>query len=219
MSRPPKYPRVPHVAAGPAASGDDDVLSDADRHSLLASEVVVEEKLDGQNLAVWCDAGVPQVATRGGANTMDRSGERGRVRAWAAERHELLAAALGERYVVYVEWLRRRHAVAYETLPSPAIGLDVLDQDSGRFLPVARRNALLADIGIPAPPQRARGRFTLAQLDALLGTSALGDARAEGLVIRRLGDGEPRLAKLVDPAYSGIGQHGWHGENRVRPAA
>ncbi|MDQ3632144.1 MAG: hypothetical protein M3417_12910 [Actinomycetota bacterium] len=53
MSPPPKYPRVPHLAASPAVTADDAVLTPQVRASLLAADVVVEEKLDGMNVVIW----------------------------------------------------------------------------------------------------------------------------------------------------------------------
>jgi len=110
MSVPPKYPRVPHVAPSPAATADDVVLSAAQRSALLSLEVVVEEKLDGMNVVVWIDGGIPRVGTRGGADTSDPSGERGRLRRWASMHADELAGGLGSD-LLYGEWLRRRHVV------------------------------------------------------------------------------------------------------------
>ncbi|HST41106.1 MAG TPA: RNA ligase family protein [Conexibacter sp.] len=213
---PPKFPRVPHLAPSLAATPDDVVLAAAGRDELLQVEVVVEEKLDGMNVMVWVDDGVPRVGTRGGAETSDRSGERGRLKAWAAMRSDLLVAGLGERFALYGEWLRRRHGVAYDRLPAELVGLDVHDRDSGEFLGVEERDAVLAVLAVPAPPRLFRGTIeTPERLEALFGASAFSDDRAEGIVVRAVTGTPRRVAKLVDPFWHGIGATPWEGENRL----
>ncbi len=219
MSVPPKYPRVPHVAPSPAATSDDVVLSAAHRSALLSLEVVVEEKLDGMNVVVWIDGGIPRVGTRGGADTSDRSGERGRLRQWVSMHADELAGGLGSDLVLYGEWLRRRHAVPYLRLPADLVAVDVLDRSAQRFLGVDDRDRLLARIGVPGPPKRFREALrSLERLDSLFGRSAFADARAEGLVIRTADGSDPRIAKHVDPAWSRIGEAPWAGANRLAPA-
>ena len=220
MSEPAKYPRVPHFAASPAAMSDDAVLSSDQRAALLAAEVVVEEKLDGMNVMVWIERGAPQVGTRGGAAAIDRSGERGRVRRWAAVHADELAAGLGDGSVLYGEWMRRRHAVPYQRLPAEFVGLDIRDAGSGRFLDIVGRDALLARMGLAGPPRRFRGTLnTIERLEALFGPSAFADAEAEGLVIRTVDGGDPRIAKHIDPAWGHVGSAKWLGENPVAVAA
>lgn len=220
MTPPPKYPRVPRfVDASRPESSDDLVLAASARAALLDAEVVVEEKLDGMNVMVWLEQGSPRVGTRGGGETSDRSGERGRLRAWASVHSDQLAM-LRHRFVVYGEWLRRRHVVPYERLPAQLIGFDVLDREAGQFLAVERRDALLSRLGIPAPPLRFRGVLgSDAELDKLLGPSAFANSPAEGLVIRTVDGGWPRVAKYFDPRWDGIGSAPWVGENHLVPAA
>jgi hypothetical protein len=219
MSVPPKYPRVPHVAPSPAATSDDVVLSAVQRSALLSAEVVLEEKLDGMNVVVWIDGGIPRVGTRGGADTSDRSGERGRLRQWASMHADELTAGLGSDLVLYGEWLRRRHAVAYLRLPAELVAVDILDRSTHRFHGIDDRARLLARIGVPGPPERFRGALTsLERLDSLFGRSAFADVRAEGLVIRTVDGSDPRIAKHVDPAWARIGEAPWVGENRLAVA-
>jgi hypothetical protein len=216
VSQAPKYPRIPYVYSSPAVSGEDRVLATAERDRLLSADVLVEEKLDGMNVMLWVEDGAPRVGTRGGADTVDRSGERGRLRAWAAGRADQLADCLGDRFVVYGEWLRARHVVAYDRLPAYLVGFDVLDRTAGDFLETARRDVLLSGLGIPRPPTRFRGVLgSRDSLDAILGRSAFADVPAEGLVIRNLDGGPPRLAKHVDPSWHAAGETPWAGENHL----
>lgn len=216
MSVPPKYPRVPHIDATSATGPDDRVLSENDRVALLTAEVVVEEKLDGMNVMLWIEGGTPRIGTRGGEDTSDRSGERGRVRAWVGTHADVLANGLDEQLVIYAEWLRRRHRIAYDELPSELVGLDILDRRAGAFLPVDERNERLAALGLARPPARFRGVLgSIAALQRTLGRSAFGRTRAEGVVLRRVDGLPPRAAKYVDPVWRDIGSAPWEGENRL----
>ena len=206
-----KYPRIAHLAPGPGVSADDLVLDGPTRERVLATPVVAEEKLDGASVAVWFDSREPKVATRGGVDTIDRGGQRGRLRAWAAGSAHALRGALGESLVLYGEWLLRRHTVPYDRLPGPLVGLDIYDRDEDVFLDLARRDAVLGTATVPVPPRRFEG--CLGTLDAaigLLGTSAFGAARAEGIVLRASGPDEGRLlAKVIDPSWARISDAAW----------
>ncbi|MCP9490643.1 MAG: RNA ligase family protein [Solirubrobacteraceae bacterium MAG38_C4-C5] len=211
MTTPPKFPRVAHLAPGAGVDRGDLVLDHDGRERLLGVPVVVEEKLDGANVVVWIDEGVPRVATRGGVDAIDRGGQRGRLRSWATSRGDELRAALGDRYALYGEWLLRRHTIRYDRLPGPFVGLDVLDRWFGWFLQLHERDAVLAAVDVPSPPRRFEGTLgSQVAAEKLLGPSAFGSSSAEGVIIRsiRPGDG-PRLAKLVDPAWTQRADDAW----------
>lgn len=91
--RPPPYPRIPHLVPG-RGTRDDRVLGTAELASLLAREVVVEEKLDGANAAMWLEVGAVQVALRSGPGSVDRAGQLGPLRAWVGQHHDALASLL-----------------------------------------------------------------------------------------------------------------------------
>ncbi|MCK9249344.1 MAG: RNA ligase family protein [Solirubrobacteraceae bacterium] len=205
MADPPPYPRIPHIVVGRNTTPDDLVVADAAGRDLVRRDVQVEEKLDGSNVVIWVDDGVPRVATRGGADTMDRSGQRGRVRAWAMEHAGDLVEALGDRLALYAEWLLLRHGVPYDRLPSPLVVLDLYDRDAGRFLDTAERDRIAQRVGVPVPPTVYVGTLGAPErLLELLGPSRYADARAEGLVVRTGApddDGAPRIAKLVDDRW------------------
>lgn len=207
----PKYPRIPHLGPASGVSADDLVLDAPIRERLLDVPVAVEEKLDGANVAIWFESGAPAVATRGGVDTVDRGGRRGRLKAWAAGNADALRHALGERLVLYGEWLLRRHGVPYERLPGPLVGIDIYDRDGDSFLDLARRDGVLRTASVPAPPRRFEGR--LGSLDTaigLLGTSAFGAARAEGIVLRASSPEDGRLlAKVIDPSWARISDAAW----------
>jgi hypothetical protein len=212
VTDPPKYPRVPHVSGGSNATSDDVIWAAAGADPLAGVEVIVEEKLDGANVSIWFDGGMPRVGMRGGADTADRGGLRGRVRAWAAEHAVRLADVLGDSLVLYGEWLLVRHSVAYDALPGPLVGIDVFDREAGVFLDPPGRDAVLHAAGVPVPPRIFAGTVdSLPSITEMVGRSAFGSARAEGLIIRPVhgGPGLPRVLKFVDPAWARRPDEAW----------
>lgn len=47
-----KYPRTPHLSWSPGFSGDDIILAD---NIFSGNEVVITEKMDGENTSIYCD--------------------------------------------------------------------------------------------------------------------------------------------------------------------
>jgi hypothetical protein len=191
-------------------SRDDLVLADAGVAALLQHEAVVEEKVDGANVVMWRDeTGRIDCALRSGPGSMDRAGQRGPLRAWVADRQDVLRPALDRWPVLYAEWLLLAHAVAYDRLPSYAAVLDLWRPDDG-FASVDERNAVCHDAGLVTPPELWRGTpGSVAHIEALLDASAWGPLPAEGVVVRR-----------VDPGPSGLlsGEQGPSGPTKTSVA-
>lgn len=199
MTRPP-YSRVPHLAPGPGVTRDDLVLSKDARERLLSGRVHIEEKLDGANMSFALDeGGRVEVASRGGPGAMDRGQHLGRARAWAAERSDELRGLLAEGCILYGEWLLTRHGVGYESLPDLLVGIDLFDPTAG-WVSVHDRDERLRGAGLATPP--TLGEFDsmdLTTVDALIGPSAFGAPRVEGVILRSVHtyDEVPRLAKRL----------------------
>ena len=197
-----RFPHTPHLAwLGPGAPRDDKVLAPAEVQALLAGEVVVEEKLDGANLGLsLAPDGRLRAQNRGQYLYEPHVGQFARLPAWLAQHEAGLREALTPDLILFGEWCAFTHSIPYTALPDWFIGFDVYDRTSGRFWSVARRNALLQRIGIPAVPEVARGRLTLDALKRLLDRtpSAFGAPHVEGFVLRRdAGDWCAARAKLV----------------------
>jgi hypothetical protein len=80
--------------------------------------------------------------------------------------------AIGDRYVVYGEWMYAKHTVFYDALPHYFMEFDVLDLQSGEFLDTPRRAALLHGLPIAAVKVLFAGTLTdETALPALLGRS------------------------------------------------
>jgi hypothetical protein len=218
---PQPYPRVPHLVGSTSVSRNDLVLTKLESEHFFTRPVRVEEKLDGANVTLWLDpkAGI-RVASRGGPQAVDRAGQLGPLRAWAARQDALLRPLLRSHAALYGEWLWFTHGVYYERLPEPFVGVDVRSRD-GEFVSVRERDDLFAGARVLRPPQIFKGVLeSVERLTALLDVSCFGSEAAEGLIVRSLepSGGAPRLAKLVAQSFRRREDDAWRGplgRNRV----
>lgn len=207
MKAPPPYPRIPHLVGG-RGTADDLVLAAPAVASLLGSPALVEEKVDGANVVLWMEDGRVAAALRSGPGAMDRAGQLGPLRAWAAEHDGALRAVLGEDRALYAEWLLLTHSSAYDRLPAYLVALDIWQPSTG-FLPANERDVACAGVGLTTPPHVWTGvAGTVPDVERLLGPSAWGAGPAEGLVVRSLADSTLR-AKLVPADFRRLGDDEW----------
>lgn len=153
-----KYPRIRHLP-GSARHGDDDALPWASLDELRGKVVVITEKLDGANAGVSFDAqGQLQLQSRGHVLT---GGARERhfalFKAWARAHEPVLRASLGQRFVLFGEWLYARHTVFYDALPHYFVAFDLFDRDTETFLTASARVERLADVPVGGPPSLFEG--------------------------------------------------------------
>ena len=158
-----------------------------------------------------------QVAPRGGADAMDRAGQLGRLRAWAAERLPDLTVLLDDGWVLYGEWLWLRHGVAYDAAPDWLVALDLWRPDRG-FAALADRDERCAAASLVLPPTLFTGVLgDRRTLEDLIGAFRLAhDAAAEGVVVRRA-DGQ--RCKVVRSGFVRRDDADWSGareHNRLR---
>jgi ATP-dependent RNA circularization protein (DNA/RNA ligase family) len=179
--------------------------------TFLARPVVVEEKLDGANVALWVADGRVEYALRSGPGAADRAGQLGPLRAWVGERSDELRLLLEGDLALYADWLYLTHTVAYERLPSYLIALDLRRPD-GSFLTVDERTTACAEAQLSVPAELWRGvAGRVETVDRLVGPSRYGDAPAEGVVVRAVDVAEPRLAKLVRSGFDRLSDEVWAG--------
>ncbi len=155
-----KYPRTPHIAGSRCQPGDEDL--DSIPFSAIADEyVVVEEKVDGANAAISFDAqGQLLLQSRGHYLT---GGARERhfnlFKQWAHSHYAALWEVLGDRYILYGEWLYAKHTVFYDCLPHYFLEYDLLDRSIGQFLSTAARRDLLKGLPLAAVPVLFEGKL------------------------------------------------------------
>ena len=153
-------------------AGDEDL--DAVKFSALTgAHVVVEEKLDGANAAISFDHGDLRLQSRGHFLTGGpRERHFGPFKAWAATIATPLYDRIGERYIVYGEWLYAKHTVFYDALPHYFCEFDVYDRVEDRYLSTPRRHELLDGLPVESVPVLTSGPTTsLRDLVAHVGPS------------------------------------------------
>ena len=168
-----KYPRTHHIEGSRYQPGDED-LDAVPCAQLVGNDLVVEEKLDGANAAVSFDAsGELLLQSRGHYLT---GGPRERhfdlFKTWARCHQLALHTALGNRYIMYGEWLYAKHTVYYDALPHYFVEFDILDRQDDAFLSAERRQRLLAGAPIVSAPVLWAGRLrAMEALHSLVGRS------------------------------------------------
>jgi hypothetical protein len=170
MSAIRKYPRTPHIEGSRLQPGDED-LHNVPFHTLAGSFLVVEEKLDGASAGISFDESATlRLQSRGHFLTGGpREKQFNLFKQWAACHTEALYCALGDRYVLYGEWLYAKHTVFYDRLPHYFLEFDILDTRPGEFLSTDRRRELLRGAPVVSVPVLWSGLAgTLEELLALL---------------------------------------------------
>ena len=153
-----KYPRTPHLQGSGLAPDDKETVP----YSRLTGRlIVVEEKLDGANVGISFEQGGLHVQSRGHYLNLEQSGGRERqfnyLKLWAKTHETTLHSVLGDRYVLYGEWLYAKHSVFYDALPHWLCEFDVYDREDACFLDTAARMALLQAAPIVSVPVLYQG--------------------------------------------------------------
>lgn len=202
-----RFPHTPHLAwLGEGSPRDDKVFSPSEVSTLLAGDVVVEEKLDGANLGLsLAPDGRLRAQNRGQYLTEPYTGQFARLPAWLAQHGEGLGAVLKPNLILFGEWCAARHSLDYAALPDWFLLFDVYDRESGRFWSTPRRNAAASAAGLVTVPLVLQGTTTVTALKKLV-TASYSNYRTgamEGVVIRRESSAwcEAR-AKLVRPDFT-----------------
>lgn len=202
-----RFPHTPHLAwLGEGVPRDDKVLSVQEAATLLAGEVLVEEKLDGANLGLsLAPDGTLRAQNRGQYLSEPHAGQFARLPTWLAQHEAGLLSVLRPELILFGEWCAARHSLAYTALPDWFLLFDVYDRGDGCFLSTPRRDALAAAAGLVIVPRVLQGRTSLGALTHLV-MNTTSRYRAglplEGVVVRReSADCCKARAKLVRPDF------------------
>lgn len=174
-----KYPRTPHIEGSRLQQGDED-LDSIPFDELAGRHLVIEEKLDGANSAIsFSSDGALLLQSRGHYLTGGaREAHFAPLKAWANGHRDALLGLIGDRYVMYGEWLYAKHTVYYDALPHYFMEFDLLDKESGVFLSTPERRLLLAGGPVVSVPVLCEGRVArLGDMTALIGPSLYKTAR------------------------------------------
>lgn len=141
-----KYPRTPHLQGSRLQEGDTED-GQVSYQQLIGQYIVVEEKLDGANCAIsFSDTGELLLQSRG-HYLLGGSRERqfNLLKQWAVAHENWLFDRLENRYILYGEWLHKKHSIFYDQLPHYFCEFDIWDRVAQCFLSTAKRHALLVD--------------------------------------------------------------------------
>lgn len=203
------YPRTGHVPWSPGVADDDVRVGGLD--GLRGREVVVTEKMDGENTTLYRD----------GLHARSLDSGHHPSRAWVKALQGRIGGLIPDGVRVCGENMYARHSIAYDDLESWYYGFSVWDgewclgwDETVRFL---------GRLGIPAPAVLWRGVFDERALRAL----KLDPARQEGYVVRSVEgfvreEFGQRLAKWVRPHHVQTDTHWMHAavvENGLGPGA
>lgn len=148
-----KYPKTYHLEGSGLTSQKKN--KDKIPFSKIASRhIVVEEKMDGANVAIsFSNTGEMLLQNRGHFLTGgDREKHFSLFKQWAYTLANELYLVLGDRYILYGEWLYAKHTIFYDFLPHYFLEYDVLDRESKKFLDTPSRQKLLQDLDITSVP-------------------------------------------------------------------
>ncbi|MFF7335953.1 RNA ligase family protein [Streptomyces sp. NPDC008163] len=160
------YPRTPHLPWSPGATSDDVRMTDL--AALAGTEVVVTEKLDGENTTLYAD----------GLHARSLDSAHHPSRTWVKALQARVGSRIPAGWRICGENVFARHSLAYGSLESHFYGFSVWDGD--RCLDWDRTVEFLRSLGIPAPPVLWRGVFDAKALRALKPDTG----RQEGYVVR-----------------------------------
>ncbi|MFE6051851.1 RNA ligase family protein [Kitasatospora sp. NPDC056446] len=204
------YPRTPHLPWSPGAAADD--VRAGGLGALAGAEVVVTEKLDGENTTLYSD----------GLHARSLDSAHHPSRAWVKGLQGRIGRRIPAGWRVCGENLFARHSIAYSDLESWFYGFSVWT-DRDHCLDWDATVRFLRRLGVPAPRVLWRGRCDERALRAL----ALDPDRQEGYVVRTV-RGFPRaefgehVAKWVRPHHVRTDTHWMHAavvENGLGPNA
>lgn len=136
-----KLPRTLHIEGSRMPVGKTD--PDAIQFSKLRGEfLVIEEKLDGSGVSIAFNNHLDlQIFHRGNPAT---GKEYWNLHAWADSHWEDLLLLLGERYILFGEWMYHKHTIFYDILPDYFLESDIYDKDKKIWLSTNARNVLLS---------------------------------------------------------------------------
>lgn len=165
-----KLPRTLHLEGSrmPPGKVDPEAVEFA---KLKGQFLVVEEKLDGSGASIFFDnIGEIHVWHRG---TEVKNGEFKELYVWATAHIDELFDILTDRYILFGEWMKRKHHIFYDRLPSYYLESDVYDQQNGIWLSTSAREKLFQDKElIRHVPILDRGKFhKISELTSLIARS------------------------------------------------
>lgn len=154
-----KYPRTPHIEGSNIQEGDFD-LNQIPFTYLKNKYLVIEEKVDGSNVGISFTNGELILQNRSHAlegGYKERQYDLFKV--WVNTYSDEFYKVIGERYIIYGEWMYAKHNIYYDNLPHYFLEFDVYDKEKNIFLDTKSRRELLKDLNLFSVPVLKEGYF------------------------------------------------------------
>ena len=162
-----KYPRTKHLEGSRLQKGDED-LSQVPFSFIKNKFIVIEEKIDGANVAISFSKNKELLLQSRGH--FFRGGYKERhyelFKTWANFYKDELYKILGEKYIMYGEWMYAKHKIYYDKLPHYFIEFDIYDKENNVFLSTSKGKEILKNTNIISVPVLKEGKFSF--LDEVL---------------------------------------------------
>ncbi|MCM1214578.1 MAG: RNA ligase family protein [Lachnospiraceae bacterium] len=141
-----KYPRTRHLEGSREQLGDED-LKCVKLKEIQGKYLVLEEKVDGANCGISFGGDGKMYLQSRGHFLNGGYGERqfDLFKLWAGCFEDRLRQLLGDRYVMYGEWLYAKHTVFYDRLPHYFMEFDIFDKEERCFFSTRRRREFLQE--------------------------------------------------------------------------
>jgi hypothetical protein len=196
-----KYPRTPHLPWSPGATADDVLLNDCS--ALEGEEVVVTEKMDGENTTIYAD--------HVHARSLDSAHHPSRTA--VKQLQATLSSSIPAGWRLCGENLQARHSIAYDSLPAWFLLFSIWDEQD-QCLPWDQTLEWAELLELQTVPVLWRGAWEERALRRLC--EGLDTRRQEGLVVRRAGpysyaEFGQCVAKWVRADHVTTDQHWMHG--------
>lgn len=155
-----KYPRTKHIKGSNIQHGDED-LKQISFNEIKNKYLVIEEKIDGANVAVsFSNQKELLLQSRGHYLTGGyREHHYNLFKQWANIHSEALFKILNTRYIMYGEWMYAKHAIYYDNLPHYFLEFDIYDKETNKFLDTETRHKMLKNSPVVSVPVLGSGFF------------------------------------------------------------
>jgi tRNA uridine 5-carbamoylmethylation protein Kti12 len=161
LTKPIKFPKIPHLVNLGAATRDDKILSAQDIKTWIGNgngkestdslySFIIEEKIDGANIGIWISAEEefdPRTRTKTYKNYQIMIQNRShyinqyyhkqfeKIHLWIEKhKYELYRLLTPNETILYGEWVYAKHSISYNQLPDYFVAYDLFSVSSGDFL-------------------------------------------------------------------------------------
>ena len=149
-----KFPKTPRIA---------NVLKEEDLYTRWKGlNAIVQEKVDGANSGISFDESGKLLLQSRGHYLVGGPRERqfDLLKQWASTNVDYFRSVLGDRYVLFGEWMYAKHHIFYDALDHYFLGYDLYDKKEEKFLSLPRYYAVLGKGVVWSVPVLCEAGFT-----------------------------------------------------------